>query len=547
MYMSRCRSTRAITVALLLLPTVLPPSFADLAPARDRRDLTPARVLRRSSWLHDLAAPTVTGASAMAATPGWAREMPALTGHHRHDCFAFGPFSNMATLCDDCDWATTGNSPIDVNGGDNDSNTPHFDGPTRGGLSDRTAFVCGYTGPWGGSWRMPAELRAELTVLGVACETVSTFQGLNQLLRVSKTKSKGGTTSALNAVGHTKQWMFRLKHLGDSLRDLGLAWRNERALRTLLPRNATCPWVIDFDGNLHCNYNGSAVGSKLNQDELHGMGGYGPGEALPASAALCPPWMENELFLRKDVLWVSLDRAGHKIRSRGLHNATTTAAAMLPGVTRWPQCKRCLPPPLWSAPRRFLMSYQGNCQRGWFNSSRARPLLRRLFEEAGAQTDPRLHFKCSGRGNCRSPGVSLTDRCRLEQSAGFDRNFYAASLNTTFALVPHGDVPWSFRFSEVVAAGVIPVIVADGLDLPMSQLIRWEDAAIRISERALERMTSITELLDMLPTGARRQHMLRTVAAVGSHFFGGKDPVETHNQGLNEAIRRAIAEIGWTT
>ena len=499
----------------------------------------------------------------MAATPHWAREMPAaltLMGHRlrRDDCFAFGPFSQMATLCDDCDWATTGDHGA-IDGGGNDSNTPHFDGPTPGGLSYRTAFVCGYTGPWGGSWRMPAELRAEMTVLGVACETVATFHGLNQQLSVLRTKwlkSKGGspTSARSNAVpGNKKEWMFRLKHLGDALRDLGLAWRNERALRTLLPRNATCPWVIDFDGNLQCNYNGDgAVGPppKLNQDELTPQKKLHGTDGIPGSAALCPPWMENELFLRKDVLYVSLDRAGLKLRSRGLHNATTTAAAMLPGVTRWPPCKRCLPrvppgwPQHWSAPRRFLMSYQGNCQRGWFNASRARPLLRHLFEEAGAQTDPRLHFKCSGSGNCRSPGASLTDRCRLEQSAGFDRNFYAASLNTTFALVPHGDVPWSFRFSEVVAAGVIPVIVADGLDLPMSQLIRWEDAAIRISESTLERMTSVTELLDMLPTGARRQHMLRTAAAVGSHFFGGKDPVEAHNQGLNEAIRRAIAEHG---
>ena len=104
--------------------------------------------------------------------------------------------------------------------------------------------------------------------------------------------------------------------------------------------------------------------------------------------------------------------------------------------------------------------------------------------------------------------------------------------------MPHGDGPWSFRFSEVVAAGVIPVIIADGLDLPMSQLVRWEDAAIRISEGALERMTSVTELLDLLPTGARRQQMLRTVAVLGSHFSAGKTPWKHRARG---SARRSVA------
>ena len=469
-------------------------------------------------------APTVVGATAtdMKATHRWARESPATLRHHRHDCFALGPFPRMAAICGDCDWATSGDdgpiasdyvaSDVNVN---NDANTPHFQSTTTTRhLDQRTAFVCGYTGPWGGSWRMPAELRAEISALGVACETIATIKGLKQQLKLNA------------AAGNRKEWLFRLKQLGKSLNVLGFQWRNERALRTLPPRNASCPWVVDFDGGssqLYCNYNGSA--------------------------ALCAPWMENDLFLRKDVLFLSVDRAGHKLRRA--HNTDTswetTAAAMLPGITRWPPCKRCRPrappdwPQEWSSPRRFLISYQGNCQGGWFNSSRARPLLRHLFEKVGALADPRTHFKCSGQGNCRSHGAALTDPCRLEQSTEFDRDFYLASLNATFALVPHGDGPWSFRFSEVVAAGVIPVIIADGLDLPMSQLVRWEDAAIRISEGALERMTSVTELLDLLPTGARRQQMLRTVAALGSHFFGGKDPVEAQRQGLNEAIRRAVA------
>ena len=95
--------------------------------------------------------------------------------------------------------------------------------------------------------------------------------------------------------------------------------------------------------------------------------------------------------------------------------------------------------------RRFLITYQGNCQSGHFGSSIAqarqewvmshhRRNLRHLFEQPPAPTDPRLHFRCSGPGS------------RLKGARnGFDREFYTQSLNTTFALVPHGDNRWSFR------------------------------------------------------------------------------------------------------
>ena len=44
------------------------------------------------------------------------------------------------------------------------------------------------------------------------------------------------------------------------------------------------------------------------------------------------------------------------------------------------------------------------------------------------------------------------------------------------------------QVSEAIAAGAIPVVIADGLDLPLSQLIQWEHASVRISESALGRM-----------------------------------------------------------
>jgi hypothetical protein len=64
--------------------------------------------------------------------------------------------------------------------------------------------------------------------------------------------------------------------------------------------------------------------------------------------------------------------------------------------------------------RRFLLSFQGRCQEGFFGSSRVRPELRALLEK---YNDSRVWFKCQ------------------EGSEGFNYKFFAESLDAEFVIV----------------------------------------------------------------------------------------------------------------
>jgi hypothetical protein len=62
--------------------------------------------------------------------------------------------------------------------------------------------------------------------------------------------------------------------------------------------------------------------------------------------------------------------------------------------------------------------------------------------------------------------------------------------------VPHGHGRWNHRFSEVIAAGAIPVVIADGLILPFSQLIDWRHAAVRVMHASNTATVMTVELMN---------------------------------------------------
>merc|ERR1719356_114370 len=71
---------------------------------------------------------------------------------------------------------------------------------------------------------------------------------------------------------------------------------------------------------------------------------------------------------------------------------------------------------------------------------------------------------------------------RKHKYSSADRAAYNDLLNTSYALCPRGDGRWNFRFSEVVGACSIPVVIADGLTLPFSEIIDWSDVVITLPE-----------------------------------------------------------------
>jgi len=89
--------------------------------------------------------------------------------------------------------------------------------------------------------------------------------------------------------------------------------------------------------------------------------------------------------------------------------------------------------------------------------------------------------------------------------------------DTAFMLLPRGKEKWSYRFTEAILAGSIPVVIADGLTLPYEELIDWSEASISIPE---EKATDADGIMQMLPTDADKiLSMRKKVCEIRDKYF----------------------------
>jgi len=100
-----------------------------------------------------------------------------------------------------------------------------------------------------------------------------------------------------------------------------------------------------------------------------------------------------------------------------------------------------------------------------------------------------------GFADFKSDGVVVELFDRSHKYGPQDSVVYNDLLNTAYALLPHGDGRWNYRFSEVVGACSIPVVIADGLTLPYEELIDWRDAAVFLHEETWSRSSSLPRSL----------------------------------------------------
>lgn len=73
---------------------------------------------------------------------------------------------------------------------------------------------------------------------------------------------------------------------------------------------------------------------------------------------------------------------------------------------------------------------------------------------------------------------SLSDEDRQALSA----SYWQLLSETQFSLCPRGDNCGSVRFYESLAAGCIPVLLADGAELPLQHMLPWDDMLVRVPE-----------------------------------------------------------------
>ncbi|KZV37747.1 hypothetical protein F511_19815 [Dorcoceras hygrometricum] len=92
-------------------------------------------------------------------------------------------------------------------------------------------------------------------------------------------------------------------------------------------------------------------------------------------------------------------------------------------------------------------------------------------------------------------------RTQIWRKYGNDRRFHlrrrrfagyqSEIFRSTFCLCPLGWAPWSPRLVESVALGCVPVIIADGIRLPFSSAVPWEDISLTVAEDNIANLGNI--------------------------------------------------------
>lgn len=65
--------------------------------------------------------------------------------------------------------------------------------------------------------------------------------------------------------------------------------------------------------------------------------------------------------------------------------------------------------------------------------------------------------------------------------------------DAVFCLAPRGQAAWSPRLDEAIAAGCIPVIIADFYDPPFQDVFEYAAFSVRISESDVGHLTNAHE------------------------------------------------------
>ncbi|KAL5014923.1 hypothetical protein ScPMuIL_009193 [Solemya velum] len=132
-------------------------------------------------------------------------------------------------------------------------------------------------------------------------------------------------------------------------------------------------------------------------------------------------------------------------------------------------------------------------------------------------------------------------RCETDNKE-YDKYDYKKLLyNSTFCLVPRGRRLGSFRFLEVLQAACIPVVLSNGWELPFSEVIDWNRAAVWGDERLLFQVPSVVRYLSDPEILAIRQ---QTQFLWDSYFSSIEKIVYTTLEIVKDRIERHFMRSG---
>lgn len=142
---------------------------------------------------------------------------------------------------------------------------------------------------------------------------------------------------------------------------------------------------------------------------------------------------------------------------------------------------------------RLAASFRGNAKHGSPVRSHLRSHLMRTVHGATVNSYGRISVRLS---DALQQGAPVTNSTSMTTDL----------LHSQFGLVPRGDSYFSYRFSEVLAFGIVPVVIADDWALPFDEIIDWDKASLRVRERELQHLPAMLEALPLDKVCEMRQY-----------------------------------------
>ena len=152
------------------------------------------------------------------------------------------------------------------------------------------------------------------------------------------------------------------------------------------------------------------------------------------------------------------------------------------GMVEFPQEARRVPPDN----RDYLLTFRGTRSE---RSDAMRKELRRIHNDY----DILMLVACRWFGEpvYENNGNGYDEKCK-EDEVNFEKyTFTEVSIGSKFALIVEGFGYATFRLTEMMSAGSIPVILIDHYVLPYDDILDWENFSIRIPEHKLEQVPDI--------------------------------------------------------
>lgn len=154
--------------------------------------------------------------------------------------------------------------------------------------------------------------------------------------------------------------------------------------------------------------------------------------------------------------------------------------------------------------RKYLYNFIGGYQKGYLTDIRDKIFKIEKKDYNHIINTGEWHFNCNVYGGGQDIKGSLNENMIHKIKTD---NYNKGLLESRYTLAPSGSGPNSIRFWEALAAGCIPILLSDTLELPEHEL--WDDTIIILKENDLDKLELVLSKINKDEEENRRKNCLK--------------------------------------